>query len=68
MAENNPQILFDKFDTIECYKKDDFTGVYLARHVYLSKEIILKCLNTETVPDNSVVERFKREAKILCQA
>lgn len=65
MTETKQNILFDKFEIIECFKKDDYTGVYLAKHIYLGKEIILKCLNTQTVPDNSVIERFKREAKIL---
>ncbi len=57
--------MFDKFEVIDCLKKDEYAGVYLARHIYLNKNIILKCLNTKTVPDDSVVERFKREAKIL---
>jgi len=65
MSETKQNILFEKFEIIECFKKDDYTGVYLAKHIYLGKEIILKCLNTQTVPDNSVIERFKREAKIL---
>ena len=67
MPENSKNILFDKFEIIECFKKDDYTGVYLAQHIYLNKEIILKCLNTKTVPDNTTVERFKREAKILAK-
>ena len=65
MTENQNNIMFDKFEIIECLKKDEYTGVYLARHVYLNKSIILKSLNTQTVPDNTIVERFKREAKIL---
>jgi eukaryotic-like serine/threonine-protein kinase len=65
MAENQNNIMFDKFEIIECLKKDEYTGVYLARHIYLNKNIILKSLNTNTVPDNTIVERFKREAKIL---
>lgn len=67
MSNGNPDILFEKFEIIDCLKKDDFTAVYLANHIYLSKKIVLKSLNTDSLSDNTVVERFKREAKILAQ-
>lgn len=57
--------MFEKFEIIECLKKDEHSGVYLANHIYLGKKIILKSLNTSGDPDPSIIERFKREAKIL---
>jgi|GEM_PF-339973 len=65
MPENNKNILFEKFEILDCLKKDDHAAVYLANHIYLSKQIILKVLNTSNLSDDSLLERFKREAKIL---
>lgn len=59
--------MFEKFEILECLKKDEHSGVYLANHVYLGKKIILKSLNTATAADEEKIERFKREAKILAQ-
>ena len=67
MPDKGQRILFEKFEIIDCLKKDDHAAVYLANHVYLSKKIILKVLNTQNLSDNSPLERFKREAKILAQ-
>ncbi len=59
------EVLFDKFEIIECLKKDHCSGVYIANHIYLGKKILLKSLNTRTIMDRNVINRFKREAKIL---
>jgi len=67
MNTKSSEILFDKFEIIDCLKKDNQTGVYLANHIYLGKKIILKTLDTSKLSDNSILERFKREAKILAQ-
>ncbi|MCF6270157.1 MAG: protein kinase [Melioribacteraceae bacterium] len=67
MNDFNQKILFKKFDVIEILKKDEHTAVYLAHHIYLDKKIILKVLNTKTIGEKSVINRFKREAKILAQ-
>lgn len=67
MGDLSGEILFEKFSIIECFKKDEHTGVYLADHVYLGKKIILKVLNTESIGDNEKIERFKREAKIMAR-
>ncbi|MFA3783603.1 serine/threonine-protein kinase [Melioribacteraceae bacterium 4301-Me] len=67
MSNLSTEILFDRFEIIEILKKDEHASVFLANHIYLSKKIILKILNTERIADNSLVERFKREAKILAQ-
>ncbi len=67
MSGLTSEILFDKFQIIEVLKKDEHAAVYLANHIYLSKKIILKVLNTQKIPDHSIVERFKREAKILAR-
>ncbi len=61
------EILFDKFEIIEVLKKDEHAAVFLANHVYLSKKIILKVLNTQKISDHALVERFKREAKLLAK-
>lgn len=65
MNDTSPVVLFDKFRIIDTLKKDMHTGVYLAYHIYLDKEIILKTLNTESAQDKNILERFKREARIL---
>ena len=57
--------MFEKFEIIDCLKKDEFTSVYLANHIYLGKQIIVKTLNTQNLPDKTVLKRFQREAKIL---
>lgn len=67
MDTSKNQILFDKFDVIKVLKKDQHAAVYLAHHIYLDKKIILKVLNTNTIGDKIIIERFKREAKILAQ-
>ncbi len=59
--------LFDKFDILDCWKKDEWSAVYLARHVYLDKNIVLKTLSVDDVADPSALQRFKQEAKILAQ-
>jgi len=59
--------LFGKFKIIECFKKDESLAVYLADHIYLNKQIILKTLNTGNISDQVVLERFKREAQLLAK-
>jgi eukaryotic-like serine/threonine-protein kinase len=61
------ELLFDKFEIIDILKKDQHTSVYLANHIYLGKKIILKTLATDELPDKTILERFKREAKILAR-
>lgn len=61
------EILFEKFEVISCYKKDENSAVYLANHIFLDKKVFLKILNTKTIPDPAITQRFKREAKILAQ-
>ena len=67
MTHKSNEILFEKFEVIECLKKDTHSNVYVAKHIYLGKEIILKTLDTENHPDKTILERFKREAKILAK-
>ncbi len=67
MDKKTTEILFDKFEILSCLKKDSQTGVYLANHIFLGKKILLKTLNTEGLSDSTILERFKREAKILAQ-
>ena len=59
--------LFKKFEILEVLKKDDHASVYLAHHIYLDKDIILKVLNSEAIENDPKVDRFKREAKILAK-
>ena len=61
------EILFEKFEILEVLKKDEHAAVFLANHIYLSKKIILKVLNTQKISDQALVERFKREAKLLAK-
>jgi serine/threonine-protein kinase len=65
MITNTSALLFDKYEVIDLIKKDEHTAVYLANHLQLKKKIILKVLNTENLHDESILQRFKRESKIL---
>jgi serine/threonine protein kinase len=67
MTTNVTDILFEKFEIVEVLKKNEHAAVYIAHHNYLGKKIVLKVLNTKTIGDDSIVERFKREAKTLAQ-
>ncbi len=67
MSALSTEILFEKFQIIEVLKKDEHAAVFLANHIYLNKKIILKVLNTQKIHDPSLVERFKREGKILAK-
>jgi eukaryotic-like serine/threonine-protein kinase len=67
MQNISTETLYDKFEIIDTIKKDAYTTVYLANHIYLGKKIILKTLNTEELSDKTILARFKREAKILAQ-
>ena len=60
------QRLFGKFEIIECLKQDVAT-VYLAQHVFLEKQILLKVLDTSVVQEKAVLQRFQREARILAR-
>ncbi|MEN8191541.1 MAG: serine/threonine-protein kinase, partial [Bacteroidota bacterium] len=67
MNDSTVDKLFDKFEVIKVLKKDQHAAVYLAHHIYLDKKIILKVLNTDIISDKVIIQRFKREAKILAQ-
>lgn len=67
MKSQLPNLLYDKFAVLECLKKDAHAAVYLADHAYLGKKIILKTLNTDNLPDRTILQRFQREARILAQ-
>ncbi|MBU2446713.1 MAG: protein kinase [Bacteroidetes bacterium] len=67
MSLEKNKYLFEKFEIIETLKKDEFTSVYLANHIFLGKKIILKTLDSTNLSDPTILERFKREAKILAQ-
>jgi len=67
LTENKKELLFGKFEIIDCWKKDETSAVYLARHRYLDKNIVLKILNVAEVADPLSLERFKQEAKLLAQ-
>ena len=64
---HDSDILFEKFSILDTLKKDEFAAVYLADHIYLGKKIILKVLNTYVIQESEIIERFKREAKILAR-
>lgn len=67
MSIEKNKYLFEKFEIIETLKKDEFTSVYLANHIFLGKKIILKTLDSTNLSDPTILDRFKREAKILAQ-
>ena len=67
MQTGNQDILFDKFNIISCIKKDSYSGIYIADHIYLGKKIFLKTLNQQSLVNPAVLQRFRREAKLLAQ-
>ena len=67
MRNNDKNILFDKFEIISCLKKDACSAVYLANHIFLSKQIILKTLCQDALADQTILQRFQREAKTLAK-
>ena len=60
-------ILFEKFEIIECLKKDNSACVYIAFHIYLGKRILLKTLDRSKISDPAMLKRFQREAKTLAR-
>ncbi len=54
-----------RFSIQSCLKKDEFTAVYRARQLDSNKEVVLKTLDTAALDDETVLKRFRREAKIL---
>lgn len=58
-------ILFDKFEIIECIKKLPESAVYIAQHIFLNKKIFLKTISIDKTDDVFLIDRFKREGKIL---
>jgi serine/threonine-protein kinase len=67
MADTPQNILFGKFETIECLKKEESGSVWLARHIHLDQPVILKILLVTTLADPAGAERFKREARLLAR-
>ena len=67
MGGHNHTILFDKFEILECLKKDIGVAVYIANHIFLGKRILLKTLDRDHIPDPAMLSRFQREAKTLAQ-
>lgn len=67
MSQSQKNTLFEKFEIIDCLKKDANTSVYLALHIFLGKNILLKTLNRENIKDASLMLRFQREAKTLAK-
>lgn len=64
---DNKQLLFNKFIIYECLKKDEHSAVYIGSQKNQTKKQIIKVLDSKNLPDDSILERFKREAKILSQ-
>jgi serine/threonine-protein kinase len=46
-------------------KKDDHSAVYLADDTKSGETVILKTLNTDGLPDPTIITRFKRESSLL---
>ena len=67
MNNQNTDIVFEKFNILECLKKDSGVTVYRAFHIYLNKTILLKTLDREKIQDQTLWKRFQREARTLAQ-
>lgn len=59
------KILEVKYDQLECIKKDNHSAVYSGYNKKKKRKEIIKVLDKENIPDSSILERFKREAKVL---
>lgn len=64
MKELSPQALYPGLSIIECIKKDAAAGVYIATDRRGGK-CLLKTLHIEAVREKSMLQRFRREARIL---
>jgi len=67
MKQEQNKILFEKFELLTCLKKDEYSSVYIANHIYLGKKIFLKTLSRDQLSDKAILNRFKREAKLLAK-
>ena len=67
MVREQNKILFEKFEILTCLKKDDYSSVYIANHIYLGKKIFLKTLAKDQIADKAILNRFQREAKLLAK-
>ncbi len=67
MPDQQNDILFEKFQVLSCVKKDSNTGIYIADHIYLGKKIFLKTLNQENLANPAILDRFRREARLLAR-
>lgn len=67
MKKTDQKLLFEKFRIIETIKQDSNRAVYIAEHVFLNKTIFLKTINKENLSDPVLLDRFKREARILAK-
>lgn len=59
------KILMQKYNDLEIIKKDNHSAVYSGINKEKKRKEIIKVLNTDNLTDNSILERFKREAKVL---
>ncbi len=55
----------EKYDIIECVGRGAFGAVFRARHLALQREVAIKHLAPKHIPDESMLKRFLREAKVL---
>ncbi len=67
MVQEQNKILFEKFEILTCLKKDGYSSVYIANHIYLGKKIFLKTLTQGQISDRAILNRFQREAKLLAK-
>lgn len=65
MIDQQEKILFEKFEILQCIKKDFHSCVYIANHIYLGKKIFLKTLAKDQISDPAILHRFQREARSL---
>lgn len=60
------KLIGSQYSVIECVGEGGGGSVYRCKHVELGRELAVKLLHSSLVMDNESLERFHREARILC--
>jgi serine/threonine-protein kinase len=57
----------DRYRILKRFASGGMAHVYLARHTYLERNVVVKVLHAHLARDKEMSERFRREAEAACQ-
>jgi serine/threonine protein kinase len=61
------KITGDRYRIVRRFASGGMAHVYLARHAYLERNVVVKVLHAHLARDKEMSERFRREAEAACQ-